>query len=137
MNRAEEDLLSGRTIFTLLGVPWKLSPRSWRFIPTRLGFSLLIALVFLPDYSIAARVAYGFLYAGLVLASQFIHILGHTLGSKVVGSPMAANVIMDTKILTYYGQDPDVLPAKIHLGRALGGPLLSGLAGVIGLAPVA
>jgi len=133
MNLTAEEPLSGRTLFTLLGVPWKTSPKAWLFIPTRLGFSLVIALVFLRSYSIPERVMFGFLYAGLVVFSQCIHILGHTLSSKYVRSPMAANVILDTKILTYYPPDARNLPRRIHLGRALGGPVLNGITALIGL----
>ena len=58
----------------------------------------------------------------LLLLSQFLHIVGHTLGSKFVGAPMDANLILDTKILTYYPNAPVSLPSGVHLGRALGGP---------------
>jgi Zn-dependent protease len=133
MNLTADDLAIGRTLFTVFGVPWKSSSKAWLFIPTRLGFSMVIALVFLRSYSIPERVMFGFLYAGLVVLSQCIHILGHTLSSKVVGSPMEANVILDTKILTYYPHDAEDLPRRIHLGRALGGPVLNGITALIGL----
>ena len=133
MNLTAEDHPTGRTLFTVLGVPWKSSSKAWLFIPTRLGFSIVIALVFLQSYSISMRVMFGFLFASLLILSQFIHILGHTLSSKFVRAPMAANVILDTKILTYYPDDPENLPRRIHLGRALGGPILNGMTSLVGL----
>jgi hypothetical protein len=129
MNLTADDLAIGRTLFTVFGVPWKSSSKAWLFIPTRLGFSIVIALVFLQSYRIPMRVMFGFLFASMFILSQFIH----TLSSKVVRAPMAANVILDTKILTYYPDDPENLPRRIHLGRALGGPIFNGITSLVGL----
>jgi hypothetical protein len=120
-----DSALAQRTLFTLLGVPWKLTPKAWRFIPTRLGFGLVIALIFFQSESLGMRLAFGAMYALLLLASQCLHIIGHTLSSKWVGAPMTANLIEGTQITTYYADDPPRLPRRVHLGRTLGGPLMN------------
>lgn len=129
----DDEYDSGRILFTLLGVPWKLTPKSLLFIPTRFGFSLLIALLLLQSYGFPQRILFGIVFTFLVILSQLLHIVGHTLGGYYVGAPMDANLILDTKILTYYHNDPEHLPRRIHLGRALGGPVLNAILSIGGL----
>ncbi|HLF90801.1 MAG TPA: hypothetical protein VI451_17780 [Anaerolineales bacterium] len=41
------------TLFTLLSIPWKPTPKSWQFIPTRIVFCLILSFIFLRDESIS------------------------------------------------------------------------------------
>ncbi len=122
---------SRRTLFTLFDVPWQWTAQSWLFIPTRLVFCMLVALWLPHNESLITRVLYGVIYALLLLATQCLHIVGHTLSSKYVGAPLTANLILATKILTHYANDPADLPRRAHLGRALGGPLANLVVGSI------
>jgi hypothetical protein len=122
-SRHADEAHSRRTLFTLLGVPWQWTPQACLFIPTRLVSCIVVALLLLQNESIGARIFGGVIYALLLLLTQCLHIVGHTLSSKYVGAPMRANLIIETKILTDYSHDPDDLPRRVHLGRALGGPL--------------
>lgn len=117
------NLDSQRTLFSLLGIPWQLTPTAWLFLPSRLGLGLVVAFVFLGSLGINARLAYGVGFALMTVFSQFVHIVGHTLGAQRAGAPMAANLIQSTKILTFYPNDPVDLPDRVHLLRALGGPV--------------
>ena len=126
--------VQGRTLFSLLGVPWKLTDRSRQFIPTRLVFCMIIAFIIFRDEAVGVRVVYSLVYALLMMLTQCLHIVGHTITAKFVGAPMAANLILDTKILTYYPDDPPDLPARVHLGRTLGGPLMNAAVGLAALA---
>jgi hypothetical protein len=121
----DELALPHRSLFTCLGVPWKLTPKAWLFLPTRLAFGLVVAFVFLQSESVATRLFFGAVYALLLLASQSLHIIGHTLSGQWVDAPMTANLIEDRQITTYYANDPPDLPARVHLGRTAGGPLMN------------
>ena len=58
---------SRRVLCTLFGVPWKLTPKSWLFIPSRLGFCTVVARLFLQGESIAVRLLYGIVFAAINL----------------------------------------------------------------------
>lgn len=95
---------------------------------------MVIALLSLQNENVATRLLYALLFALLLLFSQFFHIVGHTLGGKFVGAPMNENLIVENKIWTRYDDNSRELPRRVHLGRALGGPLLSLIIGLIALA---
>jgi membrane-associated protease RseP (regulator of RpoE activity) len=60
--------------------------------------------------------------AGLVvLAIQLLHELGHIVTARLAGGPMREIRFAAIRPLTLY-DDPPGLPARIHLGRAIGGP---------------
>ncbi len=130
---SQPEIVSGRTLFTLGGVPWKLTSKSPRYLPTRLAAGLVVAFVFLSYETLEARLLYGVMFGCLIVLVNFVHIVGHTLGGKTVGAPMDEALVLDTKIWTRYIDDPPDLPRRIHLGRALGGPLMSIAVGAISL----
>lgn len=132
---AYEDIESGsrRILFTLLGVPWTVTPKSLLFIPTRIGFGMIISFLFLSAYPFRERVLFGIIYGFLVAGTNVLHIIGHTLGGKYVNAPMDENLITEFSIFTAYLNDPDDLPARVHLCRALGGPITNILIGAFGL----
>ncbi|MDX1435542.1 MAG: hypothetical protein R3335_01945 [Anaerolineales bacterium] len=119
-----------KALFTILGVPWTVTERSLLFVPTRLGFGAILAMLFLRDYGRGERVRYGAIFGALTLVTNGIHILGHTLGGRRVGSPMNENLITETSIFTVYHGDQGEVPRRVHLSRALGGPLANILAGL-------
>ncbi len=114
-----------RTLFTLLGIPWKLTPTSFQFIPSRLATGLLLAFIFLRSETLGMKFMIGVVYALILLASQFLHIIGHILGGKAVGHPMSASLIIAYQFTTYYADEPPDLPRRVHLTRTIGGPLMN------------
>ena len=116
--------LQGRSLFTVLGIPWKLTPTSIQFIPSRLATGLIIAFIFLRAEPLEGRLSYGLVFGLTLLLSQFLHIIGHILGGKVVGHPMTASLIIGYQFTTYYADEPP-LPSRIHLTRTIGGPLMN------------
>lgn len=50
-----------------------------------------------------------------------IHSLGHILGGKMVGSAMDELLLTLTRYVNIYEGPQDQFPARVHLGRALGG----------------
>lgn len=117
--------LSGRTLFTLFGVPWTVTPQSWRFVPPKIVIGLIVAFIVHRDEPVEARIVYGIVYGLLIVTLLFLHIVGHTLSSRWVGAPMDENHITPILIRTTYHDDPPDLPKRVHLGRAVGGPLMN------------
>ena len=96
-----------RTPFTLLGVPWTANAKSLQFPFTRVVFGLLTML------------------------TQVLHIIGHTLGGKLVNASMAENFVTPISVLNVYRNDPPNLPSRAHLARVLGGPAMNLVVGVL------
>jgi len=117
-----EDPMQGRTLFTILGVPWKLTPTSIRFAPSRLATGVILAFILLRAESLEGRLFYGLVFGLVLLASQFLHIIGHILGGKIAGHPMSASLIIAYQFTTYY-EDEQPLTRRVHLIRTIGGPL--------------
>lgn len=117
-----EDPIQGRTLFTFLGVRWKLTPTSIRFVPSRLATGLILAFILLRAEPLEDRLFYGLVYGLILLVSQFLHIVGHILGGKIAGHPMSASLIIAYQFTTYYEAEQP-LTRRVHLIRTIGGPL--------------
>ena len=57
--------------------------------------------------------------------SEFWHHFGHWLAGKAAGYPMNGLLMVYVLAVGRYPQDEPELPARIHIQRALGGPLAS------------
>ena len=57
--------------------------------------------------------------------STLVHALGHMLGGKLVRSPMDELLLTATRGVNLYQGDQSSLPSSVHLGRAMGGPILN------------
>jgi hypothetical protein len=57
--------------------------------------------------------------------STLVHALGHIIAGKLVRSPMDELLLTATRGVNIYLGDQNALPGFVHLGRALGGPLLN------------
>jgi hypothetical protein len=66
----------------------------------------------------------GVFVAGVEI-STLIHALGHILGGKLVRSPMDELLLTATRGVNIYHGDQSSIPSVVHLGRAMGGPLLN------------
>lgn len=60
-----------------------------------------------------------------VEVSTLIHALGHILGGKLVRSPMDELLLTATRGVNIYSGDQKDVQGFVHLGRALGGPVLN------------
>jgi hypothetical protein len=125
---------AGRVLFKVAGVPWTVTPRSREFLASRLVLGMVAAALFLPEEDWSRRAWFGLLDALLILLSNVAHILGHTLSGLYAGSPMSENLITPTSIFTIYRDDPPNLAGRVHLARALGGPLANLVLGGTALA---
>jgi hypothetical protein len=95
------------------------------------GFSLIAFFcVRIPFYESSLI---GLFAAFLHYIFEFIHTLGHAYAAKRTGYPMTGIVFGMLAIFakTLYPRDEPDLPAKIHIRRALGGPIISGFLAII------
>ena len=57
--------------------------------------------------------------------STLVHALGHILGGKLVRSPMDELLLTATRGVNIYHGDQGSIPGSVHMGRAMGGPILN------------
>ncbi|MEP7200334.1 MAG: hypothetical protein ABI874_10975, partial [Chloroflexota bacterium] len=127
----DAEAVGRRTLFTLFGVPWTANAKSLQFPFTRVAFGCFIAILFLGNEDLPTRLAYGVVFGLLTMLTQVLHIIGHTLGGKFVNAPMAENFVTPISVLNVYRNDPPDLPSRTHLARALGGPAMNLVVGVL------
>lgn len=95
------------------------------------------------DLTPAAAVLGGLAAALLHFVAGLIHHLGHAVAARLTGYPMQAAHFGRLLVLatSVYPDDEPELPGRIHIRRALGGPIasliLSVLAGGVALLPPA
>ena len=121
-----------RVLFTLLDVPWTADAKSWQFVPPKLVIGVVIALLALPDIPIAERILTGLGYGLLLLFTLFLHIIGHILSSRMIHAPVREARITPILIEVHHHDTTDV-PTRIHLIRALGGPVMNLCLGLLSL----
>jgi hypothetical protein len=56
---------------------------------------------------------------------ELVHQLGHSIAAKRTGYPMRGVYFWGPIATSIYPKDEPPLPGKIHIRRALGGPILS------------
>ena len=122
----EPDLV--RPLFDVFGLRW-LGTRAWWvaplwMIPLGAIFGLLVAPLANTRDAWLQLLGYGL----LVPVSAFLHNLGHLAGGMIVGAPMHAGLVTSTIPIDLYSDEPQ--PSRVHVGRAIAGPLTSALVGV-------
>lgn len=81
-----------------------------------------VGLLSLP---VGAAVVGGLVAAVLHYASELVHQLGHSIAARQTGYPMSGVAFWGPLGLSVYPKDEPALPGRLHIKRALGGPLLS------------
>ena len=123
---------SGKILFRLMGIPWTYNAKSWLFVMPKFVIGLIVAFIFLRELPFTNRIGYGLLYGLLLNAILVLHIIGHTISSKWVGAPMDENFITPQLIITTYHDEGEV-SKRVHLARAVGGPIMNICLGLAGL----
>jgi hypothetical protein len=88
------------------------------------GFHFLVNLINV-NISMNERLSQSLIFAFAVEVTTAIHALGHIASGKLVGSVMDELLITAVRDVNIYHGDQTQFPAKVHLGRALGGPTLN------------
>lgn len=127
------DRPSHHRLFTLLGVRWEATPYAWINVLLFILAGVIIALALEPDAPIWKTLLSGVGYGLLVYLTYVLHGVGHTIGGKIFGAPMDANLITTIRHINVYTGDQSAYSKRVHIGRALGGPAINLLAGVAAL----
>jgi hypothetical protein len=116
------------------GIEWQAT-RYACLSPLTFGACGLLAAAFLGKLSLdPSSWLTGLVYGLLFYSTNFVHTLGHLLSGNLVGQPMQANLLTATFDVNIYAGNQSGYTRRVHLGRALGGPLLNMLVGLLCLA---
>jgi Zn-dependent protease len=128
----DQKLADRVVLFTLLEVPFTVNAKSWQFVPPKLVIGVVIALITLPNFPIAERILIGLGYGLLILLTLSLHIIGHILSSRMIDAPVREARITPILIEVHH-HDTTEVSTRVHLIRALGGPVMNLGLGVLSL----
>ena len=112
-------------LFTLWNIQWLATRHTWVSLAISVIVGLIIAAL-LADLSLnPSSWSRGLGYGLLLYSTNILHSLGHMISGHLVGHPMQANLLTATFDVNIYTGDQSGLPRSVHVGRALGGPLLN------------
>jgi Zn-dependent protease len=111
-----------RRLGSLLGADWYLSRYASVAPLWLLALGGAVARRTTRGSGLAKTVRLGGGYALLTVASMVWHQLGQLAGGRVVGAPLSGVVVTATLAYQLYPEEGDQ-PSRVHLARALGGPL--------------
>ena len=118
-------------LFTLHGVQWMATPYAWLSLPFWCFLGILTAFVGERDASTEGCLLVGLGYGVLLALTNVIHSLGHVVASRLIGAPMDAILMTATRNINLHLKDQSRYAKGIHIGRALGGPLLNIAVGLV------
>jgi Zn-dependent protease len=120
-----------RVLGRAFGVEWSTTPSGWLTLPAFGALGLVAGLLWW-DGRLGERVGVGVLAGLVVLSIQLLHELGHVISARLVGGPMREVRFVAIRPLTLY-HDAVEPPSRVHLGRAVGGPAMNLLLGLVAL----
>lgn len=120
-----------RRLFIVFGVEWLATPYAWLSPPFFCLLGIAAALVGNAGRSLTFRLLAGVVYGLMLYACNTIHSLGHILGGTLLGAPMNALLLTATRDVNVYLGSRAEVPLRIRMGRAVSGPLLNLLTGVV------
>ena len=89
--------------------------------------------IWLLDFTLSNAIIGGLVATLLYWISDIVHHLGHAYAARQTGFPMVG-IRLGTHLIfaaSLYPDDEGMLPAKIHIRRALGGPITSFLFSIL------
>ena len=108
----------------LWGIQLSVTPITWLSPIVFFGLGAVLTLLE-PGINLTQTLYHAGVFVIGVEISTLIHALGHILGGKLVRSPMDELLLTATRGVNIYHGDQDTLPSFVHLGRAMGGPVLN------------
>lgn len=88
------------------------------------ALTFVVALTALELSSLEAMIG-GLICAALHFALELAHQLGHAIAARATGWPMTGIHFWLVLALSRYPSDEPELPGRVHIRRALGGPIAS------------
>lgn len=122
-----------RKLFTLLAVDYFATARAWMNPPLMAAVGIVLALLIAPPTQLPGQILVGIGYGLLIMLASFCHGLGHIFSSRMVHAPVASIYLTATVGVIHF-DDHGEQPSRVHVGRALGGPLFNLMLGLIALA---
>jgi len=122
-----------RYLFTVLGIPVYATPIAWLHPVTLVPGTFVLTWLFYPNLTLGERVSLTINWLLLSLLLGFIYSFGDTISSKLAGAPMSYLLVTATRQVTIYDGDQSQFPPRVHIMRAVGGPIANIAAGLIGL----
>lgn len=116
-----------------LGQTWITVSPLFAWSSLALGAAAVVAGIWLLSLSVADSLLFALLALLLHWLSDFAHQLGHAWAAQSTGYPMREMRFHLGLVRSYYPRDEPPLPAETHIRRALGGPPVSFLLGIMGL----
>ena len=107
---------------SFLGVDWLGTPYAWVSPIWILSVGELISFLGPSKNNLGVQLLTGLGYAFLIAFSIFTHNISQIISGKIVNAPAKAVVITATLFYQEYG-DKREYPSRIHLVRAISGPL--------------
>jgi len=114
------------------GIELSITPITW-LSPVVFFLLGLLLNALRPGMSLTGTLYKAGVFVIGVEISTLVHAFGHILGGKLVRSPMDELLLTATRGVNIYSGDQNALPGYVHLGRALGGPILNLLAATVAL----
>lgn len=111
----------------LWGVRIAATPIAWASPALFFALRVLMNLVAMRG-SARDRLKEAALFSLSVQVTNPLHALGHVVSGTLAGSPMDELLITATRDVNVYEGDQSQVPSRVHLARALGGPLANLLA---------
>jgi Zn-dependent protease len=106
------------------GVTLLVTPLTWLGPFVYFGLYSLLNLLN-SGISLTDRLYQALLFTIAVEITTVLHAFGHILSGKLVHSPMDELLITAMRDVNLYHGDQSRIPARIHLARALGGPIFN------------
>lgn len=111
-------------LFDALGAEWNA---------TKEGLSLLASVIVLGivvrerllEESPAGRLLWGAVTGGLIVLAMVLHVIGHIISAHAVGGPLKEVLVTSPPIFSTLYHDKADPPSRVHLGRAVGGPVMN------------
>ncbi|GAC1563551.1 MAG: hypothetical protein NVS2B7_37510 [Herpetosiphon sp.] len=122
-----------RLLFRFLGVEWRGTSVYWVAPLWVTAVGVLIGVISTPTSRPAQRIRTGCGFAASIALSMIVHQFGQIVAGQVVSAPMQA-VVLTSSLPYHLYQDIRPYPSRVHIVRALGGPLANVGLGLLMLA---
>jgi hypothetical protein len=115
----------------ILGVPVRVTSKAWMSAFAGVLPMFVATILFAPNAGLAERIALIVVWVLLFVVTSFTHSIGHIVSGQRVGAGMDELIVTNTRHVNIYHGDQSKFPARVHITRAIGGPLANILVGLV------
>jgi Zn-dependent protease len=114
----------------IAGIEIRAVPGWWLTLLGMLAAGQVVGWIIGPGEGVE-RILAGLGYGLIFVGSQVVHAAGHMVSGKLIDAPMDALLVTMTRWVNVYDDTGKRIPRRVHLGRALGGPIANLLVGTV------